>query len=263
MLRKALRALAPHAAVLVYDEWNAIDPDRALIVREAPLDRLRDPRYVEDELLPKLGVAGTIPTAFPDSLQHAVGQGLHPFQWPNQLGPYLATLSAYPISSYLEIGVYRGGTFIATVEYLARFHPVRRAIAVDLTEGLPVRRYIRKHRRGAEYVRTTSGTPAFRDKVKAWAPDLVLIDADHTYDAVRADFGCVDGIAPMVAFHDITDSASPGVARLWGELKESHRDDYAFAEFTEQYPDVNRRWGGSLLGIGLMVRKDFGPPLTS
>ncbi len=48
----------------------------------------------------------------------------------------------------------------------------------------------------------------------------------------------------------------------WREVREEHADAYDFAEFTEQYPEVQKRVGGTLLGIGLAVRKDFGPPLA-
>jgi precorrin-6B methylase 2 len=54
------------------------------------------------------------------------------WQYPNQFSKYLAELAAHPVDRYLEIGVRHGGTFVITVEYLSRFHPVREAIAVDL-----------------------------------------------------------------------------------------------------------------------------------
>ena len=44
-------------------------------------------------------------------------------------GPRLI-LSDMKIRSYIEVGVGRGGTFIVTVEYLNRFHPIERAVAV-------------------------------------------------------------------------------------------------------------------------------------
>lgn len=264
MLRPArtlVRGLAPHGAVLLHDALRSLDLDRADLLRTAPRDALLDVGRLERDLLPRLGLAGSAPPVFPDHLQDRLGEGLHCFQWPNQLAPYLATLARYPISSYLEVGVYRGGTFVTTVEYLDRFHPIRRAWAVDINASLPLYRY-RRRRPGARMVAVASGTPSFRATVEQWRPDLVLIDGDHSYAAVRADFDCVHGVANAIALHDVVDNASPGVAQLWDEIRERHADEYEFAEFTAQYPDVQRRIGGRLLGLALAVRRDFGPPLA-
>lgn len=52
--------------------------------------------------------------------------------------------------------------------------------------------------------------------------DFLFIDADHSYDSVRADW---DNYSPMVregglvALHDIIERPGYGVSRLWQELK--------------------------------------------
>ncbi len=216
--------------------------------------------YLEHELLPRLGLAGLIPEAFPKAMQPLLGTGLQPFQWPNQLAPYLVALSRYEISSYLEVGVLYGGTFILTAEYLARFSRLRRAIAVDVKNVSAVRRY-RLLRRQARMVRTRGGTPGFAERVRGWRPDLVMLDGDHLYPGLARDFACVDGVARVIAIHDIVDPFWPGVGRFWRELRATRAADYHFAEFTAQYPEVNDHHAvEGQLGIGLMVRKDFGPP---
>lgn len=54
--------------------------------------------------------------------------------------------------------------------------------------------------------------------------DFIFIDADHTYDAVRADF---KNYAPMlaeggvIALHDILPRPGYGVSQLWGQIKDS------------------------------------------
>jgi hypothetical protein len=258
--RSLFRGLMPHAAVVTYDEWTRVQVRRALELRRAQRERLRDPAYLEHEVLPRLGLSSVIPELFPLHLQPVVGTGLQPLQWPNQLAPYLVALSRYRISSYLEIGVLHGGTFILTTEYLARFDRIRRAIAVDVVPPSAVQRY-RLLQRRARFVRTASGTPAFTEQVREWQPDLVLIDGDHMYPAVKRDFECVDRVCPLIAFHDIVEPLFPGVPRLWQELRETRAQDYHFAEYVAQYPEVNERYGVERhLGIGLMVRKDFGPP---
>jgi hypothetical protein len=258
--RWLIRALAPHGAVVGYDDWTRVEVRRALVLRRAPKESLRDPAYLEHELLPRLGLSGSLPIAFPENMQPLLGTGLQPLQWPNQLAPYLVALSRYAISSYLEIGVLFGGTFILTTEYLARFASMRRAIAVDLVPTSALWRY-RFLRRQARFVKMASGTPAFADRVREWRPDLVMIDGDHLYPGVARDFACVDGVSPLIAFHDIVDPFYPGVGRFWREQRETRADDYHFAEYIAQYPEVNERHGVERqLGIGLMVRKDFGPP---
>jgi hypothetical protein len=255
-----VRLLTPHGAVLLYDNWTRIEVRRALEIRRAPKDGLRDPAYLEHELLPRLGLANLIPVAFPERMHHLLGTGLQPFQWPNQFAPYLVALSRYPISSYLEIGVLYGGTFIITTEYLSRFAGMRLAIAVDINPPSGLYRY-RLLRRQARFVRTESGTPEFAGRVREWRPDLVMIDGDHTYPGIARDFACVDGISPLIALHDIADPFWPGVGQFWREQRETRADDYHFAEYVAQYPEVNELHGVEhQLGIGLMVRKDFGPP---
>jgi len=259
-LVRAVRALAPYAVVRFYDsiwpEWRAFDLDRVELLRTAPPDLLRDAARLEHELLPRLGLAGTIPEAFPPALRPHLGTGLHPFQWPCQLAPYLVALSRLPIRTYLELGVFQGGTFVITVEYLRRTTGLQRAVAVDIDRMLGTRRYARRAR-GVEVVQMASGTPDFDRLVQGVRPDLVLIDADHSLAAVRRDWESVRDVAPVVAFHDIIDNASPGVRRFWREVREQHADEWVFEEFTAQYDDVVERIGGQLLGIGLAVRKDI------
>jgi hypothetical protein len=256
LVDRLVHAVLPSRYVWAYDALSTSNPRHALVIRDTPLERLSDATYLEGTLLPRLGVAGTIPAIFPSELQGVVGTGLQSMQWPIQLAPYLVALSGFPIRSYLEIGVFLGGTFATTVEYLDRFRRLDRAIAVDRNFGVVARRY-KRVRPNTEFVRTTSGTSEFRRRVQAWNPDLVLIDADHTYQAVSNDFACVDGIARMIALHDIVDNASPGVRRLWTELRAERSDDYRFFEFVAQYPEVQSRFGGALLGLGLAVRRDF------
>ena len=51
----------------------------------------------------------------------------------------------------------------------------------------------------------------------------------------------------MIAFHDITNVACPGIARVWQELKRT--PGYRFYEYVDQYEGL-----GPYMGIGLAVR---------
>jgi hypothetical protein len=252
------RAVIPSGALELYDRVTEIDLDVVEMLRTAPVDRLRDPAYLEHELIPRLGLE--LAPFLPGHLEPHVGHGLRAVQAPNQLAPYLVTLAGLPIARYLEVGVMFGGTFVLTTEYLRRVGTLREAIAVDVRRPLGL---LRHRAPGVRFVHMASGTPRFAEAVRRWRPDAVLIDADHAYANVRDDFAAVDGIAPVVAFHDISDQGSPGVARLWAELRAERAGDFQFAEFTAQYPDVVERRTGPVFGLGLAVRHGHGPPLET
>ena len=65
-------------------------------------------------------------------------------------------------------------------------------------------------------------------KVQALAPfDAVLIDGDHTFGGVSADWRNYGPMGRLVAFHDLMGdkSASIGPRRLFDELKATHRHE--------------------------------------
>lgn len=54
---------------------------------------------------------------------------------------------------------------------------------------------------------------------RAFGPyDFAFIDADHTYESVRADWENYGPLADVVAFHDILPRPAYGVSTLWEEL---------------------------------------------
>jgi cephalosporin hydroxylase len=224
------------------------------VIRHAGLDELRDAARLE-QLLPTLGIIDDEPTVFPADLRDGLGRGLRYWQYPCQLAPYLAMLSGIPVRRYLELGVQHGGTFILTTEYLDRFHGIERAIAVDILRVRSAPAY-RRMRRSASFVTVDSAEPRFAELLEREGPfDLVLIDGDHSRDAVRRDWETVRPHASIVAFHDIVDSLSPGVAEVWADVRRDHADEYTFHEFTQQYAEVEERLGRKFLGIGVAVRR--------
>ena len=66
--------------------------------------------------------------------------------------------------------------------------------------------------------------------------DYILVDGDHTKPAARQDLEGAHGLIEkggIILFDDI--STAPGECALmdvWEDFKESHKDDYSFAEFT-------------------------------
>ncbi len=131
-------------------------------------------------------------------------------------------IEAYDIRSYLEIGTWTG-RLVRTLHRLFRFEKVAAcddgyARRFGLSITLP---------REAAYLEAPSGSSAF----ESWRAglghlDLVLIDANHAYHAVKRDFE-INRRYPhrFLAFHDIagTTPQTRGVRRFWAELHEGSR----------------------------------------
>ncbi len=179
-------------------------------------------------------------------------------QHPGELLPFISLLKDRGVRSYLEIGARHGDTFFEVMMALPRGS---RGVAVDLGGG-------------------AWGTPKSVDSLKAACSDLqrrgyrismvlgdstspeiirmvgmgvyydaILIDGDHRYDGVKADWLHYGHLSRIVAFHDIAgegqttkdEAALPvEVPQLWRELKEEH----PHREFIA--PD-------STMGIGVII----------
>lgn len=158
----------------------------------------------------------------------------HPPQHPDEL-PALIALGAHS-SSYLEVGTRHGLTFNMVV----RAMPVgSRAVAVDLPGanwGLDseeeLRRVVKNLREDGYDVHLFLGDskdPAIVADVRKLGPfDFALIDGDHLYDGVKADWNNYGPIIKTAVFHDIvgdgvsTDGGLPvEVPKLWREIKAS------------------------------------------
>jgi hypothetical protein len=123
------------------------------------------------------------------------------------------------IRSYLEIGVWTGRLFLL----LNRLFRFEKAAACDLgfcrVLGLPF------HLDGTSYpvFLGDSHSPEYRDWLASQGRfDLILIDGDHSYPGIRADFETNRASADrFIAFHDITGAGrrTEGVKRFWDGLE--------------------------------------------
>jgi hypothetical protein len=127
-------------------------------------------------------------------------------------------IEAERIRSYLEIGIWTG----RLVRALHRVFAFSRVAACDhgwaeqcgFAISVP---------EDASFFRGESSSDAFVAWRRDLGPiDLVLIDANHRYDAVKRDFE-INRAFPhrYLALHDITGGrrGTEGVARLWSELR--------------------------------------------
>lgn len=137
-------------------------------------------------------------------------------------------------ASYLEIGVRHGGTFLQVMSSLPMGS---RGVAVDLPgarwgcEGSreSLEQVVAKLQRQGYDIKTIWGDSRAPDtvaEVVRYGPyDACLIDADHTYEAVRDDWTNYGRMARIVALHDIDGDGKVEVPRLWAEIKPSYRHE--------------------------------------
>jgi len=149
--------------------------------------------------------------------------GIHIQQIPDEIAPAIHAIlkSSQCIEAYLEIGVAAGGTTFLFDHF---FHP-EKIVLVD--DG---KHWKASFREGVlrdvphTFLRGNSQDPAVAGQVAEVSQDfdLIIVDAGHAYDAVKAD---VTTYLPMLrkgGFLVLHDSALPewGVGRVVQELKD-------------------------------------------
>lgn len=177
-------------------------------------------------------------------------------QHPRELEEFLAFVQKHKFRSYLEVGARHGDTFYSVASRMPLGSTV---VAVDLPEGVWGRKGSRKNLENAVKVLRSLGydshvifgdstDPDVIAEVQSFGPyDLALIDGDHRYEGVKADWDNYANAARWVAFHDIAgegcgrDGVSVEVPRLWRELKSEFSNFEIVAE-------------GSRMGIGVVKR---------
>lgn len=221
-------------------------------------ESLEDKDFLEHFLIPHLGLNNEILNEQPKELSRFFGGGLQLkiWQYPNQFSSYLCHIGqkANSIQSYMEIGCRYGGTFITHCEYLeALGSDLKNKVAIDIIDEPEIISSYIRHRSGVEFVKLDSSSDEFINFIEKKFFDLVFIDGDHSYDGVKRDAENTRSISNIQVFHDIVNSACPGVVQYWNELKNNFSDVYYFHEFIDQYPSVD----GTYLGIGVATRKEW------
>ena len=157
-----------------------------------------------------------------------------------EISGLLKILEQHPPRYVCEIGTASGGTLFLLAQVCA---PAALLISVDL--GLSFERCL-VHARFATRkqriisIRGDSGAPATLKRVRSLLHghpmDLLFIDGDHSYDAVKADFTHYSPLVRpggLIALHDIvpdfntrygtpTGRYSGGVPAFWQEIKAQH-----------------------------------------
>lgn len=141
------------------------------------------------------------------------------YQTPAQIAEALVYLSDFKITSYLEVGVFQGGNFLFTSEYLRRFNPGIQCLGVDPTEYLNPE--IRAIIEGEIFLSFKSMNS---DKLAGRGYDLVMLDGDHTAAGVKKDWENVGKHAKICMLHDIQGPICPDVVAFWKALKAERPD---------------------------------------
>jgi hypothetical protein len=228
-----------------------MDLGYARVIREAPLAELTDRAALERRLL-DVGLNDELRDEFPAALHHA-GGGLRLWQYPNQFAPYLIEISRHGVRRYLEIGVRYGGSFVTTVEYLARFGDLEEAVAVDIDPIVTLLPYPLEQP-AVKLMQADTQTETFERWVERTGPfDLAFVDGLHTLAGCRRDFESVRDHARLIAVHDIVNHLVPDVGTMWRAIRHEYADEFEFHEFVDQYPGVGGDAGH--MGIGLAIRR--------
>lgn len=158
-----------------------------------------------------------------------------------ELYPLVCFLRLNPPCRIVELGSARGGTFSIWCEVATEYGVI---VSVDIEqaeEDCERMRGFAHPNQKAHFLRGDTHDSSICRQVEDLVGyvDLLHIDADHTEEAVRADWEdyhrlvCPGG---LVVFHDISDGGPIG--QLWGEL--AHR--YWNLKFIEA--NGNDGWGG-------------------
>lgn len=174
-----------------------------------------------------------------------------------ELAAFVTLLCESGVRRYCEIGARHGDTF---AEIMAALPVGAYGLAVDLPGGLwgtsksavALRRacaVLEGMGRKVECLFGDSHDRFIATAIYDRGPfDAVFIDADHSYEAVAADWRIYRSLAPIVAFHDIAGHGQiervgghpVEVPRLWAQIKSA---GFATREFVDE---------GSAMGIGVV-----------
>lgn len=213
-----------------------------------------DSKFLEDDLLLKMGLNNEHLEEFPEELYPYTGKGLLLWQYPNQLSKLLVYLAGIrDVKSYMEIGVRFGGNMLLLKRFLegAYGHEIE-VTGVDPRPNKKLKRIAGEEQ--IIYYNLRSTSQRFKKIIQNKQYDIVFIDGDHSYEVCKQDFELFKDKARYIILHDIISDVCPGVVKVWNEIKANPK--YEIIEFVDQYPSCYRRAEKKYLGIGIVKIKD-------
>jgi predicted O-methyltransferase YrrM len=184
----------------------------------------------------------------------------------SELAPLVRLLKRRRLDTVVEIGTARGGCFAT---WCAVAEPDAVLVSIDLPGGAygggyteqDAERYRSYARPGQQlhFLRADSHAEITRDALASILGerriDFLMIDGDHTYEGVGADYRMYSRFVAdggVIAFHDILPHPQVPdceVDRLWAELRDSGQEYREFAD-----PSDDRGWG-QWGGIGVLIHR--------
>lgn len=178
---------------------------------------------------------------------------IKPSQVPSEILSFAKLIKELQPKTVLEVGTANGGTLFLLCRLA---HPDATVISVDLPGGVygggypewktPVYQSFQLPQQSLHLLRADSHAQETLEKVKSLLGgrrlDLLLIDADHTYEGVKKDYELYSPLTEpggVVAFHDIVPHPPElgcGVDRFWNEIKRP--------QSREIIEDVAQEWAG-------------------
>lgn len=176
-------------------------------------------------------------TAFPDCWG-----GSCMGQYPDEIARLLQFLYNKNITSFLEIGVNRGGTLFTIDSFLRARNPNLISVGVDKGDKV-----VRKHNFN-EYKDLHKNITFINQNSREFKPDrffdFIFLDGDHSYDGVKFDYENLKDNCKYMAFHDIGDIGK--VERFWNEIKTQYKYHELFCQ-DERFNIIEKK-----LGIGII-----------
>lgn len=176
------------------------------------------------------------------------GERTHMMQSPWELADFIVYLKSLEVEKrikfrhFLEIG-YASGT-LNTI--LHKFFQFEKVVAVDLNNGNINSNQFRANflHKNFRMISGDSTDQSVLDDAKLLGPyDLIFIDANHTYEFVKADFLNYSKLlrdqAGVIGFHDVRCPDWPGVEKAFeemgGDSRVTHKSVFVQEGFPIQY----------------------------
>jgi hypothetical protein len=184
------------------------------------------------------------------------------WQRPEEFVDAMLYLRDKEITSFCEIGVWRGGSFALLTAYLSHFG-LNKAWAIDKFAGTPtvggvpwrlmkfdIVDTFRKYYPHSSYIIGESHQFA-GEKF-----DFVFIDGDHSHRGVQADWGCLGKHAKYAMFHDIQEERwAKGVVTFWErkkELDKQLREELPQRAYRDMKEFISTEGDPGHMGIGII-----------
>jgi hypothetical protein len=154
------------------------------------------------------------------------------YQTPVQFAQLLKFLEPIEINSYLEIGVFKGGTFLFMKYFLQNKNPDVELACIDPTDYV---HELAKDEVLPHLQKTTSEGSVFDHF------DLVFMDGEHNEEWIHKDYINIGQFAKICVVHDIIEPSCPAVIKYWDNLVRETKSGGGkfknYAQFTETVSD--------------------------